>query len=120
MSGNKVVVLMAVANETSSTIVLPNSRGRIVGFEANPMPTVRLTSGVLVKIPVVIRRVERRDADGNVVDIAAVGAAWVGKALSGNASLRTLDVAANGLNDAAKAQLSKLAEARSMGLQLML
>ena len=45
---------MAVANETSSTIVLSNSRGRIVGFEANPMPTVRFTSGVSVKIPMVI------------------------------------------------------------------
>ena len=73
MSGNEVVVLMAVANETSSTIVLSNSRGRIVGFEANPMPTVRFTSGVSVKIPVVIRRVERRDASGNVADWRLTG-----------------------------------------------
>ena len=54
MLGNKVVVLMAVANKTSSTIVLSNSCGQVGGFEANPMPTVRFTSGVLVKIPVVI------------------------------------------------------------------
>ena len=73
VSGNEVVVLMAVANETSSTIVLSNSRGRIVGFEANPMPTVRFTSGVSVKIPVVIRRVERRDASGNVADWRLTG-----------------------------------------------
>ena len=72
VSGNEVVVLMAVANETSSTIVLSNSRGRI-GFEANPMPTVRFTSGVSVKIPVVIRRVERRDASGNVADWRLTG-----------------------------------------------
>ena len=73
MSGNEVVVLMAVANETSSTIVLSNSRGRIVGFEANPMLMVRFTSGVSVKIPVVIRRVERRDASGNVADWRLTG-----------------------------------------------
>ena len=68
VSGNKVVVLMAVTNKTSSTIVLSNSRGRVGGFEANSMPTVRFRSGVLVKIPVVIGRVERRDVDGNVAD----------------------------------------------------
>ena len=66
--GNKVVVLMAVANKTSSTIVLSNSRRQVSGFEVNPMPTVQFTSGVLVKIPVVIQKVERRDADGNMVD----------------------------------------------------
>ena len=37
------------------------------------MPTVRVTSGVSVKIPVVIRRVERWDADG---DVAAKLVAW--------------------------------------------
>ena len=35
-------------------------------------------------------------------------------------SLRTLDLAENGLNDAAKAQLSKLAEARDSPLRLVL
>ena len=57
--GNKVVVLMALANKMSSTIVLSNSRGQVGGFKANPMPTWRFTSGVLVKIPVVIQQVER-------------------------------------------------------------
>ena len=53
--GNKVVLLMAMANKTSSTIiVMSNSCGQVGGFKANPMPTVQFTSGVLVKIPVVI------------------------------------------------------------------
>ena len=58
MLGNKkVVVLMAVANETSSAFVaLSNSRKWVGGFKANPMPTVQSTSSVLVKIPVSFNR----------------------------------------------------------------
>ena len=66
--GNKVVVLMAVANKTSSTIVLSNSRRQVGSFKVNPMPTVQFTSGMLVKIPVVIQQVERWDMDRNVAD----------------------------------------------------
>jgi len=71
VSADEIVVLMAVANETNSTIVLSNRKGRVGGFEGSPMPTVRVTSGVSVKIPVVIQRIERLDEEGNVVDIAA-------------------------------------------------
>jgi len=35
------------------------------------MSTVRVTSGVSVKIPVVIQRIDRRDVSGNIADIAA-------------------------------------------------
>lgn len=35
------------------------------------MPTVRITSGVSVKIPVVIPRIDRFDEEGNVTDLAA-------------------------------------------------
>ena len=42
------------------------------GFEASPMSTVRVTSGVSVKIPVVIQRIGRQDNEsGNIADIAA-------------------------------------------------
>merc|ERR1712157_541274 len=71
VSADEIVVLMAVANETNSTIVLSNRKGRVGGFEGSPMPTVRVTSGVSVKIPVVIERIERLDEEGKVVDIAA-------------------------------------------------
>jgi len=69
--GDEVVVLMAVANETNSTIVLSNRKGLVGGFEGSPMPTVRVTSGVSVKIPVVIPRIERIDSENCVTDIAA-------------------------------------------------
>jgi hypothetical protein len=69
--GDEVVVLMAVANETNSTIILSNRKGLVGGFEGSPMPTVRVTSGVSVKIPVVIPRIERIDSEEGVMDIAA-------------------------------------------------
>ena len=73
VSSDEVVVLMAVANETNSTILLSNRRGRVGGFQGSPMPTVRVTSGVSVKIPVVIPRISRinpEEEDG-IMDIAA-------------------------------------------------
>lgn len=47
-----IVVLMAVANETNSKIILSNRAGVVGGFESSPMPTVKVSSGVSVKIPV--------------------------------------------------------------------
>lgn len=73
VSADHVVVLMAVANETNSTIVLSNRKGLVGGFHASPMPTVRVTSGVSVKIPVVIPRISRinpEEEDG-IMDIAS-------------------------------------------------
>ena len=71
VSSDEVVLLMAVANETSSTIILSNRKGLVGGFEGSPMPTVRITSGVSVKIPVVIPRIDRFDENGNETDLAA-------------------------------------------------
>ncbi|KAL7539116.1 hypothetical protein ACHAXR_009033 [Thalassiosira sp. AJA248-18] len=71
VSSDEVVLLMAVANETSSTIILSNRKGLVGGFEGSPMPTVRITSGVSVKIPVVIPRIDRFDENGEVTDLAA-------------------------------------------------
>jgi len=70
VSGDNIVVLMAVANETNSTIILSNRIGMVGGFESSPMPTVRVTSGVSVKIPVVIPRIDCLDENGEVSDIA--------------------------------------------------
>lgn len=71
VSGDNIVVLMAVANETNSTIILSNRIGMVGGFESSPMPTVRVTSGVSVKIPVVIPRIDCLDEDtGEISDIA--------------------------------------------------
>jgi len=72
VSGDNIVVLMAVANETNSTIILSNRIGMVGGFESSPMPTVRVTSGVSVKIPVVIPRIDCLDENtGEISDIAA-------------------------------------------------
>ena len=71
VSSDEVVLLMAVANETNSTIILSNRKGLVGGFEGSPMPTVRITSGVSVKIPVVIPRIDRFDESGDVTDLAA-------------------------------------------------
>lgn len=71
VSSDEVVLLMAVANETNSTIILSNRKGLVGGFEGSPMPTVRISSGVSVKIPVVIPRVARFDGNGGVTDLAA-------------------------------------------------
>jgi len=65
-----IVVLMAVANETNSKIILSNRAGVVGGFESSPMPTVKVSSGVSVKIPVVIPRVDFLDENGDMVDIA--------------------------------------------------
>jgi hypothetical protein len=71
VSADEVVLLIAVANETNSTIILSNKKGLVGGFEGSPMPTVKVTSGVSVKIPVVIPRIDRIDENGEVTDIAA-------------------------------------------------
>ena len=71
VSSDEVVMLMAVANETNSTIILSNKQGNVGGFEGSPMPTVRVSSGVSVKIPVVIPRIDRFDENGEVTDLAA-------------------------------------------------
>jgi hypothetical protein len=72
VSGSDVVVLMALANETDSTIILSNRKGLVGGFEGSPMPTMRVASGVSVKIPVVIPRIKRMSIkDGGVMDIVA-------------------------------------------------
>lgn len=71
VSSDEVVLLVAVANETNSTIILSNRKGLVGGFEGSPMPTVKVTSGVSVKIPVVIPRIDRIDENGEVTDIAA-------------------------------------------------
>lgn len=70
ISKDEIVVLMAVANETSSTIVLSNRAGIVGGFESSPMHTVKVSSGVSVKIPVVIPRIGRLDEKGEAIDIA--------------------------------------------------
>ena len=69
-SGDDIVVLVAVANECKSTIILSNKAGRVGGFDGSPMPTVRVTSGVSVKIPVVIERIPLKNLNGEIVDVA--------------------------------------------------
>jgi len=69
VSKDEIVVLMAVANETKSTIVLSNRTGIVGGFESSPMPTVKVSSGVSVKIPVVIPRIACFEENGEITDV---------------------------------------------------
>lgn len=87
-----IVVLMAVANETNSTIVLSNRTGVVGGFESSPMPTVTVSSGVSVKIPVVIPRIDCLDEKGEVTDIASeliahTGLKWESEMIDNSDSL---------------------------------
>ena len=67
----KVVVLISVANETNSTIVLSNEDGLVGGFEGSPMETITVSSGVSVRIPVVLPRLNRVGLDGKPVDVVS-------------------------------------------------
>ena len=71
VSSNEVTLVMSVANETDSTIVLSNQKGIVGGFNVSPMPTVRIASGVSAKIPVVIPRIKRNSNDdvGSASDV---------------------------------------------------
>lgn len=69
--GEKIVLLVAIANETNSTIILSDRNGLIGGFEGSPMPIVRVASGGSIKIPMAIPRMNRTDDNGETVDIAA-------------------------------------------------
>ena len=72
VSSRDVALVMSVANETDSTIVLSNRKGMVGGFDVSPMPTVKIPSGVSAKIPLVIPRVRRvNDDDGCATDIVA-------------------------------------------------
>lgn len=64
-----VVVLISVANETNSTIVLSNRNGLVGGFEGSPMETITVSSGVSVRIPVVLPRIQRMDDNGDPADV---------------------------------------------------
>lgn len=69
---NNVVVLLSVANETNIDIILSNPDGSAVGgFQGKPMKTVKVSSGVSVRIPVVLPRVPRVDNNGIPTDVVA-------------------------------------------------
>lgn len=69
-SGDEIVLLVAVANECKLPVILSNKAGRVGGFEGAPMSTLRITSGVSVKIPVVIQRISLEDEQGEDTDVA--------------------------------------------------
>jgi hypothetical protein len=72
ISSSEVTLVMSVANETDSTIVLSNQKGMVGGFNVCPMPTVRIAPGVSAKVPVVFRRIKRNSYDdGSTSDIIA-------------------------------------------------
>eukprot|EP00980_Cylindrotheca_fusiformis_P007577 scaffold1580_cov116-Cylindrotheca_fusiformis.AAC.12 len=54
-----VVVIVSVANETASSIFLSKPEGAIGGFEGAPIESMKVTSGISAKIPVILPRVDR-------------------------------------------------------------
>lgn len=57
--GDKVVLLVSVANETTSAITLSKPTGVVGGFECSPLETMRVPPGVSAKIPMIVPRVDR-------------------------------------------------------------
>ncbi|CAJ1923429.1 unnamed protein product [Cylindrotheca closterium] len=57
--GEKVVVILSVANETAAAIRLSSPDGAIGGFDGSPIETMEVTSGISAKIPIILPRVDR-------------------------------------------------------------
>lgn len=57
--GEKVVIILSVANETSTEVTLSRPSGPVGGFEGHSMDTIKVFPGVSAKIPMVISRIDR-------------------------------------------------------------
>ncbi|KAL3924166.1 MAG: hypothetical protein SGILL_001214 [Bacillariaceae sp.] len=57
--GEEVVVVLSVANESTSSIVLSKMDGSNIGFEGNSMASLKILPGVSAKFPLVLPRVNR-------------------------------------------------------------
>lgn len=57
--GNKVVVILSVANESSAEILLTRPDGSDFGFEDKAMKTLKILPGVSAKVPMVLPRLDR-------------------------------------------------------------
>ncbi len=57
--GNRVVALIAVTNESATSITITSPNGPVGGFEGNTIEMVKVMPGVGAKIPVVLHRVDR-------------------------------------------------------------
>ena len=57
--GDKVAILLAVSNETTSPIHLSRPSGALGGFEGSPLETILVSPGVAAKIPMIVPRVDR-------------------------------------------------------------
>lgn len=57
--GDKVVAIVAISNESASSIILSSPSGPIGGFDGSIMETIKVLPGVSAKIPVLLPRVDR-------------------------------------------------------------
>lgn len=81
--GDKVIVLVSVANETASTICLSRPSGSVGGFEGSPIDTLKVASGISVKIPMVLPRVDRAiDICERLVEMTTL--AWESQDIEGD------------------------------------
>ncbi|VEU42487.1 unnamed protein product [Pseudo-nitzschia multistriata] len=58
---DEVVVMISVANESSSPIILSRMDGLPVGFAKSKMDTLKVSKGVSAKFPIILPRLERTD-----------------------------------------------------------
>jgi hypothetical protein len=57
--GDKVVIFVAVANESTSMITLWSPNGPVGGFEGSTVETMKVNPGVSAKIPIILPRIDR-------------------------------------------------------------
>lgn len=70
ISSEDVVILITVSNDTDSKIILSHHSGVVGKFQQEPLSTMEVSSGVSVKIPVTIPRIEGSEENANAIDIS--------------------------------------------------
>jgi hypothetical protein len=70
ISSEEVVILVTVSNDTDSKIILSHHSGVIGKFQQEPLLTMEVSSGVSVKIPVTIPRIECSKENAKAIDIS--------------------------------------------------
>jgi hypothetical protein len=65
--GDKIIALVAVANESGASITLTSPNGTVGGFEGNTWETMKVHAGVSAKIPMIFSRIDRAPGAGEKI-----------------------------------------------------
>lgn len=66
VASNDVVLVLTIANETASEVILSADNGPVGGFRDIPLSTIKVNPGVSAKFPVVIARFPRAGENGEL------------------------------------------------------